>query len=106
LSIDIVDRRKVESFVVIENPAAVIEPSAEIEDTAMDLYACDICGCYYDPEYGDEENLIPAGTAFNKLPSDWAGPGCDASKDDFCRLYDEEFDAFEVDDLVYEEYLD
>ena len=72
----------------------------------MDLYACDICGYYYDPEYGDQENQISAGTGFNKLPFDWTCPGCDASKDEFCRLNDEEFDAFAEYDLVYDEYMD
>ena len=28
----------------------------------MDLYACDNCGYYYDPEYGDELNNVEEGT--------------------------------------------
>ena len=72
----------------------------------MDLYACDSCGYYYDPEYGDEENHIDAGTAFAKLPSDWVCPSCSASKGEFCRLGNEELDAFEEYDLVFEDYED
>ncbi len=70
----------------------------------MDMYACDLCGYYYDPEYGDEENDIPRGTAFEKLPSDWACPECDASKGEFCKLDYEELDTYEEFDLHYEEY--
>jgi len=70
----------------------------------MDMYACDLCGYYYDPEYGDEENHIPRGTAFEKLPSDWVCPECAASKDEFYKLDHEEFDTHEKYDLHYEKY--
>ncbi len=71
----------------------------------MDLYACDLCGYYYDPEYGDEENHIQRGTPFDKLPPDWVCPECDASKDEFYKL-DDELDTFDAYDLSLEEYLD
>jgi rubredoxin len=84
-----------------------MEPWAENEVTAMDLYACDLCGYYYDPECGDEENHIYAGTAFEHLPSDWICPACGASKDEFCKLDDyEELDSYEDYDLAYEEHQD
>ena len=76
------------------------------EDTAMDLYACDECGYYYDPEYGDEENHIYAGTAFERLPADWVCPECGASKDEFAKLEHEEFDIYEDYGLAYEENQD
>ena len=72
----------------------------------MDLYACDSCGYYYDPEYGDEENHIDVGTAFEKLPSDWVCPECNASKCEFCRLGSEELEAFDEYDLVFEDFED
>jgi len=49
----------------------------------MKKYRCLICGYIYDPEQGDTDNEIKAGTAFEKLPSDWVCPLCGASKDDF-----------------------
>lgn len=75
----------------------------------MDLYACDQCGYYYDPEYGDEENHIYAGTNFDQLPGDWVCPECGASKDEFVKIEhgQEDFDVFDEDfDLVYDDYLD
>lgn len=73
----------------------------------MDLYACDQCGYYYDPEYGDEENHIYAGTAFKRLPSDWVCPECGSPKDEFVRLdQDEDFETYEDFDLVYDDYIE
>ncbi|MBT3199776.1 MAG: rubredoxin [Phycisphaerales bacterium] len=72
----------------------------------MDLYACDRCGYYYDPEYGDEENRIMAETDFSQLPTNWVCPECGATKDEFRKIdYEEEVDAYEDDyDLVYDDY--
>ncbi len=70
----------------------------------MDMYTCDLCGYYYDPEYGDEENHIPRGTTFDKLPADWVCPECSAAKDEFFRLDDEELDVYEDYELSYEEH--
>ena len=72
----------------------------------MDMYACDLCGYYYDPEYGDEENHIPRGTAFDRLPSDWICPECSASKGEFYKLDDEDLDTYEDYEIAYEEYQD
>ncbi len=41
------------------------------------------CGYVYDPEEGDTENGISAGTAFEDLPEDWVCPKCGAQKDFF-----------------------
>jgi rubredoxin len=49
----------------------------------MQKYVCDVCGYVYDPEVGDPENDIPAGTAFEDLPENWTCPVCGAGKDDF-----------------------
>jgi rubredoxin len=88
-------------------PAAAITPTTENEDTAMDLYACDQCGYYYDPEYGDEENHIYAGTGFERLPGDWVCPECGASKDEFAKLeHEEDLNVYEDFDLVYDDYLE
>lgn len=52
-------------------------------DLAMQKYECQLCGYIYDPEQGDEDNGIKAGTPFENLPEDWECPLCGASKDDF-----------------------
>jgi rubredoxin len=49
----------------------------------MKIYDCQVCGYIYDPEEGDPESDIPAGTPFEKLPDDWVCPICGAGKDEF-----------------------
>ena len=53
------------------------------EKSGMKKYECSVCGYVYDPEEGDPENGISAGTAFEDLPDDWVCPICGASKEDF-----------------------
>lgn len=55
------------------------------EETGMDKYVCNICGYVYDPEVGDPEADIPAGTSFSSLPDDWVCPVCGAGKDEFSK---------------------
>ncbi|MBN2168565.1 MAG: rubredoxin [Actinobacteria bacterium] len=49
----------------------------------MKKYVCQVCGYVYDPEEGDPDGDIPAGTAFEDIPDDWTCPVCGASKDQF-----------------------
>ena len=49
----------------------------------MKTYLCTACGYIYDPEKGDPENGIPAGTTFENLPEDWTCPLCGVGKDVF-----------------------
>jgi len=49
----------------------------------MDRWVCTICGYVYDPEIGDPDNGIAAGTTWEDVPEDWLCPICGASKDDF-----------------------
>ena len=49
----------------------------------MKKYICDVCGYVYDPEVGDTDNNIEAGTAFDKLPDEWVCPICGVGKDEF-----------------------
>lgn len=51
----------------------------------MDKYECP-CGYVYDPEKGDPDNGIPAGTAFEDLPDDWLCPVCDSEKEFFEKV--------------------
>lgn len=52
----------------------------------MDKYKCTVCGYIYDPEVGDADTNIPAGTSFDKLPADWVCPLCGAPKSDFEKV--------------------
>jgi rubredoxin len=46
-------------------------------------YECNICGYVYDPDVGDPDNGVAAGTAFAYLPDDWECPLCGAPKEEF-----------------------
>ncbi|MFC1503981.1 rubredoxin [Spirochaetota bacterium] len=49
----------------------------------MKKYVCKVCGYVYDPEKGDPDSSIAAGTAFENLPDDWVCPVCGAGKEEF-----------------------
>ncbi len=49
----------------------------------MKKYVCDVCQYVYDPEVGDPENGVDAGTAFEDIPGDWVCPECGVGKDQF-----------------------
>jgi len=51
----------------------------------MNKWECSVCGYVYDPETGDPEHNIQAGTTFEKLPEDWTCPVCGAPKDQFVK---------------------
>jgi len=53
------------------------------EEKRMDKYVCMVCGYVYDPEQGDSESDIAAGTTFENLPEDWVCPVCGAGKSEF-----------------------
>ncbi len=52
----------------------------------MKKYVCTACDYVYDPEKGDPENGIAAGTPFEKLPDDWACPLCGLGKEVFVEM--------------------
>jgi rubredoxin len=52
----------------------------------MEKYVCGPCGYVYDPEVGDPDSGVGAGTAFADLAEDWCCPVCGAAKDDFSPL--------------------
>ena len=58
-------------------------PQTEKRRIRMDRYVCQICGYVYDPEQGDPDNGVAAGTKWEDVPDDWECPVCGASKDDF-----------------------
>ena len=49
-------------------------------------YKCRICGYIYDPNAGDLDLGIPAGTLFENLPDNWTCPICGAAKDMFEKI--------------------
>ena len=49
----------------------------------MKKYVCGVCGYVYDPEQGDPDGGIKAGTAFKDIPEDWCCPVCGVGKDEF-----------------------
>ncbi len=52
----------------------------------MDKYRCTICSYIYDPEKGDLDADIAAGTAFADIPGDWVCPECGVSKESFEKI--------------------
>ena len=46
-------------------------------------WMCESCGFIYDPEEGDPDGGIAAGTPFEQIPDDWYCPVCGARKQDF-----------------------
>ena len=71
-------------IVDLNNPPESIPPIDDIEiGEGTGKYVCSVCGYTYDPELGDPDNGIPAGTKFEDLPSDWRCPICRQNKNKF-----------------------
>lgn len=49
----------------------------------MKKYVCTVCHYVYDPEVGEPDNGIAAGTPFEELPEDYTCPLCALGKDVF-----------------------
>ena len=49
----------------------------------MERWICTICQYVYDPETGDPDNNVPAGTSFEDIPEGWVCPLCGAGKEVF-----------------------
>jgi flavin reductase (DIM6/NTAB) family NADH-FMN oxidoreductase RutF/rubredoxin len=56
-------------------------PKQKVEKSSK--YTCSVCGYIYDPEKGDPDSGIKAGTTFEDLPADWTCPVCGADKSQF-----------------------
>ena len=61
-----------------------------IKTGTMKKYYCTVCQWVYDPEIGDPESGIAAGTPFEDIPDDWYCPLCGVGKDSFAPVEDEE----------------
>lgn len=55
----------------------------EGENLTMKKYVCTVCGYVYDPEIGDPDSGIAAGTAFEDIPDGWVCPVCGVGKEMF-----------------------
>ncbi len=55
-------------------------------ESNMAKWMCTVCGYVYDPEEGDPEGGIAAGTSFEELPDGWVCPVCGAEKDAFQQI--------------------
>lgn len=51
----------------------------------MSKWVCNVCGYVYDPEMGDPDNGIAAGTAWEDVSEDWVCPLCGVGKDNFSK---------------------
>ena len=56
------------------------------EEVKMAKYECEVCGYIYDPDVGDPDTGINAGTSFEDLPEDWVCPVCGVGKDQFTKV--------------------
>ena len=56
----------------------------------MEKYKCEVCGYVYDPEVGDPDNGVQAGTSFEDIPEDWVCPLSAVGKDMFKKEDEEE----------------
>ena len=63
-----------------------IKPKPQATADGKAEWVCKICGYEYDPEKGDPDNGIPAGTSFEDLPEDWVCPICRHGKADFEKV--------------------
>jgi rubredoxin len=52
----------------------------------MAKWVCDVCGYVYDPEVGDPDNGVAAGTAWEDVPEEWVCPLCGVGKDQFSEM--------------------
>ncbi|OAB58278.1 rubredoxin [Phormidium willei BDU 130791] len=51
-----------------------------------DRYECLACGYVYEPQLGDDNGNVPAGTPFAEVPDRWRCPVCGARKQSFANV--------------------
>jgi len=50
------------------------------------MWECLACGYIYDPEKGDPDSGIAAGTKFEDIAEEWVCPECGVGKDMFKKI--------------------
>lgn len=65
-------------------PVAIVRLCRSMSEIqTKQMWICTSCGYIYDPEEGDPDGGIPAGTDFEEIPDTWFCPVCGARKADF-----------------------
>ena len=74
--------------------SVLFPPSLLVKGDEMkyNKYKCDVCNYIYDPNTGDPEHGIKAGTDLKDLPSNWVCPVCGIEKGYFYSLENEKPD--------------
>lgn len=67
----------------LDNEPVSIPPKEVAMKESTGKYVCCICEYIYDPEKGDPDEGIAAGTKFEDLPENWLCPICKQTKDVF-----------------------
>ena len=67
------------------NVQGILNTNKIMEVWIMKKYQCP-CGYEYDPELGDPDNGVAAGTAWEDVPADWVCPTCGLDKDSFTEM--------------------
>ncbi|UCC94545.1 MAG: rubredoxin [Candidatus Omnitrophota bacterium] len=52
----------------------------------MTKYKCLVCGYVYDPQVGDPDGGVPAGTPFEEISDSWVCPVCGVDKNQFEKV--------------------
>jgi rubredoxin len=62
--------------------------TSNINQTVKDMpkYQCSVCGYIYDPNVGDPDSGILAGTLFENIGNDWTCPICGVTKENFEQM--------------------
>jgi flavin reductase (DIM6/NTAB) family NADH-FMN oxidoreductase RutF/rubredoxin len=60
--------------------------STNTEKSTVEEYKCTVCGYVYNPDVGDVENGVEAGTPFDQLPDTWTCPICGVGKEQFEKI--------------------
>lgn len=81
-------------------PMLAKELSGQEPGTPGQLMVCSLCGYVYDPQVGDPENGVSAGTDFAALPADWVCPVCGATKDLFEPAEEPEAELVETEEVT------
>ena len=71
-----------------EEQEEIIESKPSSQESVPDrlLYQCERCRSVYDPQFGEPENGIAAGTSFTSLPDDYQCWTCTAPKSAFAEV--------------------
>ena len=77
-------RRRPRDWSLIHGSHSTLGSAIPMSETiTQQQWICTSCGYVYDPDEGDPDGGIPAGTAFEEIPDNWFCPVCGARKADF-----------------------